>query len=167
MKGTLVRQFVWSPDGSEFYLMTYDPNPDASIKATYHYLIPVAGGTPKRVDTQPDWAVAYWTWKSDRAAPWDPAMKIDVSQEKKREDAVAIPMGGEMAKGGGADPTGGLSTQAAIDAGRAMRNNDVYTLRLKGEIIGEWVNHPIVPGLTFGWAKSGLIAFSERQSGRL
>jgi hypothetical protein len=32
-----------------------------------------------------------------------------------------------------------------MDAGRAMRNNNVYTLRLKGEIVGEWVNHPIVP----------------------
>jgi len=169
IKGTLVRQLAWSPDGSEFYLMTYDPNPDASIKAAYHYLIPALGGAPKRLDVQPDWASTYWAWKSDKAAPGDPTFAIEVSQDKKREEAVAIPMGGELAKGGGADPTGGLSSQAAMEAGRAMRNNDVYTLRLKGEVVGEWVNHPIVPGLTFGWGppKSGLIAFAERQSGRL
>jgi hypothetical protein len=169
IKGALVRQLAWSPDGSLFYLMTYDPNPDASIKATYHYLIPAAGGAPKRVDVQPEWAATYWQWKSDKAAPGDPSFAIEVSQDKKREEAVAIPMGGEMAKGGAGDPTGGLSTQAAMEAGRAMRNNNVYTLRLKGEIVGEWVDHPIVPGLTFGWGppKSGLIAFSERQSGRL
>jgi hypothetical protein len=169
IKGALVRQLAWSPDGSEFYLMTYDANPDASIKAAYHYLIPAAGGAPKRVDVQPEWAATYWAWKSTQAAPGDPTFKIEPATDQKREDAVAIPMGGEMAKGGVGDPTGGMSTQAAMEAGRAMRNNNVYTLRLKGEIVGEWVNHPIVPGLTFGWgpAKTGLIAFSERQSGRL
>jgi hypothetical protein len=39
-----------------------------------------------------------------------------------------------------------------------------YTLRLKGEVIGEFVNTVAVPGLTFGWGpeSSGLIAFVNR-----
>lgn len=43
-----------------------------------------------------------------------------------------------------------------------------FTLRLKGEIIGQFVNSPAVPGLTFGWgpAGTGLIAFANRD-GRL
>jgi hypothetical protein len=40
---------------------------------------------------------------------------------------------------------------------------------LKGEVVGEWVNHAIVPGLTFGWGPAGshLIAYAEKSSGRL
>ncbi len=170
LKGTLVRQLAWSPDKSQLYLMTYDANRDASIKETFHFLIPVSTGVPRRVDTQPDWAAAYWKWKSDRTAPGDPAFAIEVVQEKRRQNAVALPMGGDLARGGGtADPTGGMSQEAALEAARAMRNDDVYSLKLKNEVIGEWINHPIVPGLTFGWGppNSGLIAFAEKSTGRL
>lgn len=170
LKGTLVRQLAWSPDATELYLMTYEPNRDASIKEAFHFIIPLSNGAPKRVDVQPPWAVEYWKWKSDRTAPGDPSLAIEVLQEKRRQNAVALPMGGELARGGtsGAGTTG-LSQEEALDAARAMRNDDVYSLKLKGEVVGEWVNHPIVPGLTFGWGpdKSGLIAFAERSSGRL
>ena len=170
LKGTLIRQLAWSPDATELYLMTYEPNRDASIKEAFHFLIPLTGGAAKRVDVQPPWAVEYWKWKSDRTAPGDPSLSIEVLQEKRRQNAVALPMGGEMARGGtSAAGTNGLSEEAALEAARAMRNDDVYSLKLKGEIVGEWINHPIVPGQTFGWgpASTGLIAFSERSSGRL
>ena len=170
LKGTLIRQLAWSPDATELYLMTYEPNRDASIKEAFHFLIPLATGVAKRVDVQPPWAVEYWKWKSDRTAPGDPSLSIEVLQEKRRQNAVAIPMGGEMARGGTADPgAAGLSQEAALDAARAMRNDDVYSLKLKGEVVGEWINHPIVPGQTFGWGptNTGLIAFAERSSGRL
>jgi Tol biopolymer transport system component len=40
----------------------------------------------------------------------------------------------------------------------------VITLRLKGETVGEFVNGPLVPGLTFGWSPAalGLIAFTDK-----
>jgi hypothetical protein len=169
MKGSRLRQLAWSPDHSQIYLMTYEPNRDASVKEAFHYLIPVAGGDPKRVEARPDWAETYWDWKSHHTAP-DASMKIEVAQEKRRQNAVAVPFGGDAARGGVVDPaTSGLSQESALEAARAMQNDDVYMLRLKGEIVGEWVNHPIVPGLTFGWGpkNSGLIAFAEVKSGRL
>jgi hypothetical protein len=170
VSGSRVRQLAWSPDGKELYLMTYEPKPDASIKQAFHYLIPIAGGRPNRVEAPPAWAATYWSWKSDRSAPGEPSLKIEVSEEKKRaETGVALPAGGEMARGGTADPATGLSSESALNAARGMENNNVYTLRLKGEVIGEWINHPIVPGLTFGWGplESGLIAFAEKSSGSL
>lgn len=170
MQGKLLRQLAWSPKQDELYLMTYDANRDASIKEAFHYVIPVAGGAPRKVDAQPDWATAYWQWKSAQASPDDPALKIEVAQEKRREDAVAIPFGGDLARGGTADPAStGMSQEAALDAARAMQNNNVYSMKLKGQVIGEWINHPIVPGQTFGWAPkgTGLLAYSELKSGRL
>jgi hypothetical protein len=169
LKGTLVRQLAWSPDKNELYLMTYEPNRDASLKEAFHFVIPLATGVPKRVDGQPEWAAAYWKWKSDRTAPGDPSFALEVVEEKRRQQAVALPMGGDMARGGTADPTGGLSQEAALDAARAMRNDNVISLKLKNEIVGEWINLPFAPGQTFGWgpANSGLIAYAEKSTGRL
>lgn len=169
MKGKLVRQLAWSPDLTQLYLMTYDANRDASVKEAFHYLIPAGGGAPARVDAQPDWATAYHEWKSGKASPDDPKLTLEPGHERRKDSAVAIPMGGDAARGGGVDATGGLATESAIEAARATQNTDVYTIRFKGEIIGEWINHPIVPGVTFGWGPkgSGLLAFSERKSGRL
>ena len=169
LKGRLVRQLAWSPDGSQIYLMTYEPNRDASIKEAFHFLIPSSGGTPKRVDVQPDWAAAYWAWKAAQTAPGEPALKIEAADEKRRENAIALPFGGEYARGGTPDPTTGMSREAAMEAARGMETYNVYMLRLKGQTIGEWINHPIVPGLTFGWGPkgTGLIAFAELKSGRL
>jgi hypothetical protein len=170
LKGTQVRQLAWSPDGASIYLMTYDPNKDASIKQAYHFLIPAGGGTPQPVAAQPDWAVKYWAWKSDRFSPADKSVKIDVAQERKKMSGVAIPFGDDLARGGTVDPaTTGMSTEAALDAARAMQMNDVYTLSFKGQVVGEWINHPIVPGLTFGWAPASLpvLAFADKGSGKL
>jgi hypothetical protein len=174
VKGQLVRQLAWSPDGKELYLMTYDANKDASIKKVYHTLISLPDGRMRSADAQPAWATAYWTWKSAQASPDNPALKIDVSQEKRKENAVSIPMGGDMARGGtGGDGVaggaGGLSTESAIAAKDAMQMSDVYMLKLKGEVIGEFVNHPTVPGLTFGWGPkgTGLIAYADQKTGRL
>jgi hypothetical protein len=170
VNGSRVRQLAWSPDGKELYLMTYEPKPDASIKQAFHYVIAMPGGRPNRVDAPPAWAAAYWTWKSDRSAPGEPSLTIELSEEKKRaETGVALPTGGDMARGGTADPATGLSSESALNAARGMENNDVRTMRLKGEIIGEWINLPIVPGLTFGWGpkESGLIAFADKSTGKL
>ncbi len=173
LKGALVRQLAWAPDASELYLMTYDANKDASIKKMYHYVIPVGTGQPKQVDAQPAWATAYWGWKAAQTSPDDPELKIQVSVEKKRETAVAIPFGGDLARGGtgsaAAGSAGGLSEEAAMEAARAMQTNNIYTMRFKGEIVGEWINHPTVPGQTFGWGPkgTGLIAYAEHKSGRL
>ena len=173
MKGKLIRQLAWSPDGTQLYLMTYDPNKDASVKEMFHFLIPAHGGAPSRptqIDAQPDWAVKYYEWKAGRTSPDDPSVELTPNHERRKESAVSTPMGGDLARGGtSGDPASGLSSTEAMDAARAMQMSDVYTIALKNEIIGEWVNHPTVPGQTFGWAPKGtpLIAFAERKTGRL
>ncbi|MBM3749619.1 MAG: hypothetical protein FJW21_00355 [Acidimicrobiia bacterium] len=168
LKGPLVRQLAWSPDQSELYLQTYEANRDASVKTTYHYVITVSDGTRRQVDVPPTWAVAYYQWKSGQASPDDAAWKIDVSTEKKIQSATAMPMGGDLARGGTVDPTGGISIDTVTASAAQAGNVSVYTMRLSGEIVGEWMNHPIVPGLTFGWAPKGhtLIAFADK-SGQL
>lgn len=169
LKGTRLRQMAWSPDGTQLYLQTYDANKDATVKELFHYVLPVAGGAPKRIDTPPVWAADYWAWKSGQTAPDDPAWKIEVSSEKKIASAIAMPMGGDLARGGVGDPTGGVSVETVTANAAQAANVSVYTLRLKGETVGEWTNHPIMPGLTFGWGPrgSGLMAYAEKSSGRL
>ena len=173
LKGKLVRQLAWSPDGVELYLMTYDQNKDASIKKAYHFVIPLATGVPKDVDKAPEWAEKYWLWKSQRASPDDAALEIELLTEKKRISSVSLPMGGDLARGGpdssAAGASGGLSTESAMAAANASQMADVRTMKLKGQVIGEWVNLPIVPGQTYGWAPTGqrLIAYAEQRSGKL
>lgn len=168
LKGPLVRQLAWSPDHTELYLQTYEANRDASVKTTYHYVVAAAGGAPRQVEVPPSWAVAYFHWKSGQASPDDPAWKITVASEQKIKSATSIPMGGDMARGGTGDPTGGISVESVTAAVAQSGNVNIYSMRLGGEIVGEWENHPIVPGLTFGWAPkgTGLIAFADR-SGQL
>ena len=52
-------------------------------------------------------------------------------------------------------------------AAATSTNATIYSMKLKGEVIGEWRDHRIMPGVTFGWAPAGtnLIAFSERNTG--
>jgi len=164
LKGPLVRQLAWSPDQTELYLQTYEANRDASVRNTFHYVIPVAGGPPRQVETAPSWAVAYFQWKSGQASPDDPTWKIDVSSEKKLQSATAIPMGGDLARGGSVDATGGVAVESVTAAVNQSGNVNIYSMLLSGEVVGYWENHPIVPGLTFGWAPKGvgLIAFADK-----
>jgi hypothetical protein len=169
LKGTRLRQMAWSPDQTQLYLQTYEPNKDATVKELFHYVLAVSGGAPKRLDTPPTWAADYWAWKSGQAAPDDPAWKIDVSTEKKIASATAMPMGGDLARGGTVDPTGGIGVESVTANAAQATNVSIYSMKLKGETIGEWTNHPIMPGLTFGWGPkgSGLMAFAAKDSGRL
>jgi hypothetical protein len=168
LKGKLVRQLAWSPDKTQMYLMTCDENRDASIKEVFHYVVRLDDGVPKKVEAAPAWATAYWAWKSDRTAPGEPSLKLEASSEERRENAIALPFGGDYAKGG-TTASNGTSSSAAIEASRGMKVFTAYMIKLKAEIVGEWINHPIVPGLTYGWGpkESGMIAFAEQKTGRL
>ena len=126
VKGSRLEKFAWSPDRTELYVMTYEPNSDATIKEAFHYVLQVASGAMKPVDAAPAWLDAYWLFKSDRSAPGDPTLTIAVGQERKRaETGVATPMGGDYARGGSGDTTG-LPTAGAIDASRGMQFQNVY-----------------------------------------
>jgi len=178
LKGNLVRM-AWSPDATQLYLQTADPDTRGNVKLR-HYTMGLDGQPPKSVDAEPDWAANYWGWKSAQAAPGMASWKIAIDQQQKRLSATSNPAGGDMAKGategggagtggaGGGGGAGGMTIGEAAGAAYQSQNANVVTLRLKGEVIGEFVNTPALPGTTFGWGPtgSGLVVFSG-QGGRI
>ena len=73
------------------------------------------------------------------------------------------------AAGGAGGGAGGSTTGDAVNAANQSQSATVVTLKLKGEVVGEFVNAPVLPGTTFGWGPSGtgLIAFAVNGAGRL
>lgn len=172
LKGDPFR-IAWAPDGQQMYLQTVERDRSGRVIAVHHYLLPLNGQAPARADQEPPWAAEYWSWKSAQAAPGVPAMKIEVEEQQKRVSGTATPMGGELARGGieggGAmDPVGAGAAAGAMSAAMQSQVAHYYTLRLKGDVVGQFVNAPAVPGLTFGWGPTdtGLIAYAD-QEGRL
>jgi hypothetical protein len=171
LKGTLVRM-AWAPDAAQLYLQTAEPDTRGNVKLR-HYTMGLDGQTPKSIGAEPDWATGYWAWKSSQAAPGMASWKIAIDQQQKRVSATSNPAGGDLAKGateGGGAGTGGVSGGGAggmtmgeaTGAAYQTQNANVVTLKLKGEVVGEFVNAPALPGTTFGWGPtgSGLIAFT-------
>ena len=167
LKGVLFR-LAWSPDAQQMHLQTIERDRAGNITTVHHYLMGLNGEAPKSVEREPAWSAAYWEWKSTRAAPGLPAFKIDIEESQKRVKTTSTPMGGDLAKGGlegsGAmTPVGGGAVGEAMSAAMQGQIAHYYTLKLKGEVVGEFVNAVAIPGLTFGWAPAGtaLIAFSN------
>ena len=173
LKGDLAR-LAWSPDAQQLYLQAIERDRSGNVKSVHHYVLARGGTPPKVIESEPPWSTAYWGRKSAQAAPGMPAFKIDVEQQQKRMSGTSIPAGGNLAKGGvdaGGSAGGaatGFGTGDAVSAALQSQMVNVYTLKLKGEVVGEFVNAAAVPGLTFGWAPggTGLIAFSN-PAGRL
>jgi hypothetical protein len=167
LKGVLFR-LAWSPDAQQIYLQSIERDRAGNITTVHHYLIGLNGEAPKRVEQEPAWSTAYWEWKSSRGAPGLPAFKIDLEESQRRIKTTSTPMGGDLAKGGlegsGAmTPIGGGAASEAMTAAMQSQIAHYYTLKLKGEVVGEFVNSVATPGLTYGWgpAGTGLIAFSN------
>jgi hypothetical protein len=162
-------RLAWSPDATEIYLQTAERDSRGNVKLR-HYVMSLVGTPPKGADQEPAWAGPYWAWKAGQAAPGLPAWKIQVEQERKRVTATSTPMAGNMARG---DPSSagpgtgagmGVSVEEAARAAEQSQMANVYSLKLKSEVIGEFINVPAMPGVTFGWgpSNSGLIAFANR-----
>lgn len=170
LKGEPVR-LAWSSE-RQLYLQTLERDTRGAVTTIRHYLLTTDGQPPRGVDAEPAWAAEYWSVKSAQAAPGAPSHKIAVEQRQEVRRSTAAPMGGAMARGGveGSEGRGGGGIGVG-DAGAAAAQSQtvqIYTLRLKGETVGEWINAAVVPGLTFGWDPSGtgLIAFVN-QSGKV
>jgi hypothetical protein len=161
LKGDL-RQIGWSPDGAELYVQTADGAP-ASEKLR-HYLVAVAGGTVTPVDTEPEWARAYWDVKSDRFAPGIGSLMIDFEQ-KLEKTKIGTGTGRPGATGSGGLGDIGVDVEKTSEGQR----QNIARLTLLGETISEFVNQMPIPGLMFSWgpAFSGAIAYTERQFGQL
>jgi hypothetical protein len=155
-------KLAWSPDMKQFYFQTVELKRNGS-RTERHFMVDATTGAVKDVDAMPEWASAYWQWKSHKAAPGAPAFEIQLTEEQKTVRATAAPMGGDLARGG-TTASEGTTVVDATSAASQSQQVRVITLRLKGETIGEFVNAPLVPGLTFGWSPAalGLIAFTDK-----
>jgi hypothetical protein len=135
---------AWSSTGDQLYLQTVDDK--ATIR---HYLVRV-GTPPQATDGEPIWASTYWEWKSSRTVPGHRELVIQVST---RRDLDQIPSQDLHAKAAGLDDSA-TATRGMADAGIGART--VRTLMLGDDAIGEYVDAPLVPGMTFGWSPEPL-----------
>ena len=162
MKGEPTK-LAWSPDGAQLFIETNERNRGV-LSNPHYYLLAVEGGKVSSIDSPPAWAGEYWNWKSYPSAPGSASTKIDVDERDRRNTATATPMGGDLARGA-PSAANGTSVDDAHAAALQSDTQHVITLRLQGEVVGEYVNQQFVPGYTFGWApkSSGtFIAYSNR-----
>lgn len=167
LKGQPAR-LAWSPDAAEIYLQMLDGNFGQADARRHHYGFNTTSAKMQILPSEPDWASAYWTVKSAQVSPDGPAMKIDLKSEARTQNTVSTPMGGDLARGG----TSIASGAAANDGVAAAYNRQTvpaHSMFLRGELVGEFVNAVIVPGLTFGWGppRTYVIAYSASKSGRI
>jgi len=157
-------QLAWSPDGTSFFLQTSERDRLGMIKSPRYFMVPAAGGKPESLKAAPDWAAEYWAWKAHKSAPGVGSFQIDIVQEQKTESATSSPMGGALARGGTTDATAGSSVDDAVMHAQQTQKQRVITLRLKNEVVGQFINQPFLPGYTFGWApRGGMIAYGNEQ----
>jgi hypothetical protein len=143
LKGEL-RQVGWSTDGSQLYVQTADGSPPS--EKLRHYIVPIAGGAPKPVDAAPDWATAFWAFKSDRAAPGLGSLLIGFEQkQEKTKIGTGSGRPGEQASGAPG------SVPVDIEKTAEGQYQNFARLTFAGETISEFVNQMPIPGLMFGW----------------
>mgnify|MGYP006267656403 CR=1 FL=1 len=165
----VIRRLSWNADATLLYLQTAELRNDALPKELFHYTLDPKSGDLKKLDAEPAWSVDYSQWKLGQSAPGEPTLKIEVASETRRNAATSLPMAGEMARGGGVDPTGGASAESVMAAAQQSQSGTANLMRLKGQIVGEWLNQPIVPGQSFGWGPLGTaaIAYAEPNNRQL
>jgi dipeptidyl aminopeptidase/acylaminoacyl peptidase len=160
-------ELAWSPDGTSLFLQTSERDRLGMIKSPRYFVMSVAGGKPEPVKAAPDWVSEYWGWKAHKSAPGAGSFAIDITEEQKTATATASPMGGALARGGVADGAAGPTADEAVMRAQQMQKQRVITLRLKNEVVGQFVDQQFLPGYTFGWApRGGMIAYGNDQ-GRL
>jgi hypothetical protein len=160
-------QLAWSPDGAQLYIETGEKNRVGAFDSPKHYLLSIADQKLKPVDAPPQWATEYQTWKANKWAAGDHKFVIDISEEKRAQRAVSLPMGGDLAKGGGSGA--GTTADDVVGAALSGQMQRVVTLKLKGETVGEYVDTQFVPGYTFSWAPQsfGIAIAYARPDGHL
>ncbi len=112
----------------------------------------------------PEWAQAYWEFKSNRFAPGLGSIMIEFEQKlEKMKIGTGSGRPGEMAGGaGGAVPVD-------VEKTAEGQHQNVARLTLFGETISEFVNEVPIPGLMFSWGPSGsgAIVYTDRERGHL
>ena len=150
-------QLAWSEDGKQIYVQSAEYDAGGKVKKTRSFVLDVANPVLLPVDSAPGWATRYWSWKSWKTPPDAEQPEILVSTERRTSTATESTMGGSLTEsGGGTDNTGtGTGLGSVINRAQQQVKVPVMILKLKGEVVGEFVNTPAVAGYTFGWAPSG------------
>lgn len=160
-------QLAWSPDGTSLVLQTSERDRYGMVKSPRYFLMSAADGKTEPVKDAPAWLAEYWAWKAHKSAPGAGSFEIDITSEEKTVTATAAPMGGSLARGGSADPGQGTSVEDATMRAQQMQKQHVITLRLKNEIVGQFINQQFLPGYTFGWAPRGAVIAYGNEQGHL
>jgi hypothetical protein len=162
-------RLTWSPDGRQLHLRIVHRDIWANEKL-WHYVVTLAEKRLTPVDREPEWSGVYWLWKSGLECPGLPAFKIEIESRVDRRTATNSGAGGAIAQNSG-DPYGpgsdmGPQGQAALQNAQQSQNVATATLRLKGQVLAEFVNTSIQFGLFYGWAPSGVGAMAYANSKR-
>jgi hypothetical protein len=158
-----ITRLAWATDGSQIYLEASKADRFGNVQHR-HYVLTLGDKAPRRVEAAPAWVASYWRWKSSPSSPGSADFHITVDSQQKTFQGVATPMGGELARGGTDSGARGPSMTDMAAAARTRQNATAVQLRAAGHLIGEWVNEPVQPGLTFGWAPAsvGVLSFVDR-----
>ena len=156
-------QLAWSPDNSQLFLQTSEHDSVGMIKNPRFYIVDAATGKIASVAAAPEWADIVLGMEVEQVGAGISARSPSTSSRTSRPIATSAPMGGSLARGGGDfNPNGGGTTIEDVTMRtQQMQKQQVITLTLKNEIVGEFVNQQFLPGYTFGWAPQsvGMIAY--------
>jgi hypothetical protein len=156
----------WSPDGRQLHIRVVQRDRWANEKE-WHYLVRVADGKLSPSEAEPAWSTGYWYMKSLFDCPGVPGFKFDIESQTKRMQATASGAGGSIAQNSG-DPYGagfelGPQGQAILQGAQQAQTVTTTTLRLKGQLVSEFVNTTAIGGLLYGWGPegAGVIAYAN------
>lgn len=161
-------QLGWSTEGDKLFLQTSERDSKGMTGKHRFFVMSPADGKPEAVGEPPAWATEYWTWKSNQFAPGSRTFGIDTPKaEQRTATATSTPMGGDLARGGVDTGSGGTTAGDVAARAAQTQTQTVITLRLKGEVIGEFVGQQFIPGYTFSWSpRSQYVAYANT-AGRL
>lgn len=162
-------RLTWSPDGRQLHLRIVQRDIWANEKL-WHYVVTRGENRLTPVDREPEWAGAYWLWKSGLECPGLPGFKVEIESRVERRTATNSGAGGAIGQNSG-DPYGagsemGPQGQAALQNAQQSQNVAISTMRLKGQVLSEFVNTSLQFGLFYGWAPSGVGAMAFANSKR-
>ncbi len=162
-------RMAWSPDAREIYIQMVEMDRRGVPAKLSHVRISLPDGRVGTMSAEPAWAAKYWGWKSGQASPVAAGFRIAVDSKEEVVRPTGVAMGGDLARGGTEGGGGGMGAGAGVSVDEITSATNqaqkvvTWTLRLKGEVIGTWVNQAVVPGLTFGWApKVPIVAFCDK-----
>ena len=160
-------QLGWSADGTQLYLQTSERDSQGMVTSPRFFVMSVTAGKPEPVSAAPEWATEYWTWKSNKFAPGSTTFGIEVKQDDRKTSSTNSPMGGDLARGGVDAGSGGTTAGDVATRAQNTQTQRVFSLSLKGETVGEFVNQQFLPGYTFGWSPRDHMVAYGNASGRL